>query len=85
MKNELFEYKVIDRQSFANFLELLRHDFVANSNDWGNNNINDFLEAMSRYVEDIQGYYDSTNQNINADIASWKVFADIFQGSKIYE
>ncbi|WP_431217459.1 DUF7660 family protein [Puia sp. P3] len=44
-----------------------------------------FLEAMVRYTEDIQEYYDNTNQEVDADIPSWKVFADIFLGARIYE
>lgn len=40
---------------------------------------------MSSYTEDIQGYYNNMNQNVNADKASWEVFADIFKGAKMYE
>jgi hypothetical protein len=40
---------------------------------------------MARYSEDIQGYYDNTNQNIDANTPSWKLFADILLGAKIYE
>lgn len=40
---------------------------------------------MGRYVESIQGYYDNTGQNVNADEASWKVFYDIFHGAKLQE
>lgn len=85
MDNELLTHKIIDRRSFADFLVLLRQDFIKNPNDWENKTIDDFLEAMSRYVEDIQSYYDNTNQHVNADVASWKVFSDIFQGAKMYE
>jgi hypothetical protein len=43
------------------------------------------LEAIGRYTNDIQGYYDNTNKNVNADQPTWQVFADIFRGSTIYE
>lgn len=85
MKDALRNIKVTDRQTFIEFLELLRQDFLDNPNEWENKNLDDFLAAMSRYVEDIQGYYNNTKQNVNADEASWKVFADIFHGAKIYE
>jgi hypothetical protein len=85
MNSEFKTDKIIDRQSFAEFLERLQQDFITNSHAWENKTIPDFLEAMGRYAEDIQGYYDNTNQNINADLASWKLFADIFEGAKIYE
>ncbi|HEY8560840.1 MAG TPA: hypothetical protein VIL74_10735 [Pyrinomonadaceae bacterium] len=56
-----------------------------NSEEWGNITLEDFLEAMESYTEDIQGYYNNTNQNVDADQASWKVFADILMGSRIYD
>jgi hypothetical protein len=40
---------------------------------------------MTRYTEDIQGYYDNTKQNVNADQPDWQTFADIFRGASIYE
>ncbi len=85
MKSELFEYKISDRQSFADFLKLLRKDFIENPSEWENNSLDTFLDAMSDYVEDIQGYYDNTKQDVNADNASWKIFSDIFLGARIYE
>jgi hypothetical protein len=83
--NTLYDIQVTDRQSFIKFLELLHQDFLQNQSEWENPNLDRFLEVMIAYTEDIQGYYDNTNQNINADTPSWKVFADILKGSKIYE
>jgi hypothetical protein len=44
---------------------------------------------MTRYAEDIQGYYDyqekETGEHINADIPFWRTFADILRGARIYE
>jgi hypothetical protein len=45
----------------------------------------DFLEALSAYTEDIQGYYDSTKQNVNPDQPDWSTIADIFKGATMYE
>ncbi|MBS1597226.1 MAG: hypothetical protein JST75_03310 [Bacteroidetes bacterium] len=83
--DSLYEIQVVDRVSFARFLELLHEDFLNNESEWENPTIERFLEAMTRYTEDIQGYYNNTNQNVDANIASWKVFADILRGAKIYE
>ncbi|WP_255474723.1 hypothetical protein [Flavobacterium sp. LC2016-01] len=40
---------------------------------------------MSSYAEDIQHYYDNTNQNVDADKPDWKTFSEIFKGARIYE
>jgi hypothetical protein len=76
---------VTDRQSFITFLEAFHQDYINNVQDWENKTPDSFLEALTRYAADIQGYYNNTNKNINADKASWQVFADILQGTKIYE
>jgi hypothetical protein len=85
MNDTLNDFKVTDRQSFIKFLDLLRKDFLDNPDEWENKNLDDFLEAMTRYTEDIQGYYDNTKQNVNADQPDWQTFADIFRGATIYE
>lgn len=80
-----YDIEVTDRQSFITFLKLLHQDFLKNRTEWENANLDRFLEAMTAYTQDIQGYYDNTNQNVNADNPSWKVLADILMGAKIYE
>jgi hypothetical protein len=81
----LKNFKVNDRQSFIKFIDLLRQDFIDNSQNWENKKLDTFLEAISSYATDIQGYYDNTKQNVNADEPNWQTFADIFMGAKIYE
>ncbi len=85
MNETLNEFKVTDRQTFIKFLDLLRKDFLDNSENWENKTLPDFLEALSSYTEDIQGYYDNMKLNLNADKPEWSIFAAIFKGAKIYE
>ena len=84
-KKEINNFEVTNRQSFIKFIELLRQDFLDNPNEWENKTIDDFLDAICSYSEDIQGYYDNMKLNINADNANWSTFADILKGAKIYE
>jgi hypothetical protein len=73
------------KQEFILFTENLRTDFIENKEQWENKTIEDYLEAMSSYAEDIDGYYKNTNQNIDLKMVNWKVFSDILKGSSIYE
>jgi hypothetical protein len=82
---DFLKFEVRDRQSFIQFIYLLREELRICPNGWENNNLLDFLEAIERYANDIQGYYDNTNQKVNADEPSWRTFADIFKGSTMYE
>ena len=85
MDDTLNDFKVTDRQTFTKFLDLLRQDYLNNIESWENKTLPDFLEALSAYTEDIQGYYDNMKQNVNADRPDWQTFADIFKGATIYE
>ena len=85
MTEQISNFKVADRKSFVEFIELLRSDLLANPDTWENRNLDDFLKAMARYADDIQGYYDNMRQPVDADKANWQVFSDIFKGSSIYE
>lgn len=75
----------MNRKEFINFVKNLRVDFIKNNAQWENKTIEDYLESMSAYVEDIDGYYKSTNQEVNLEKIDWEIFADILKGSSIYE
>jgi hypothetical protein len=85
MNKALNNLKVPDRQTFVEFLELLREDLLENPESWENKTLPDFLEALSSYAEDIQGYYDNMKLNVNADQPNWQTFSDIFKGATMYE
>lgn len=73
------------KQQFIEFIENLRTDFIQNKEQWENKTIEDYLEAISRYTEDIDGYYKNTNQHIGLEKVDWKIFSDILKGSSVYE
>jgi len=75
----------MNKSDFIQFIENLKTDFTENKDRWENKTIEDYLEAMSRYVEDIDGYYKNINQDIDLEKIDWKVFSDILIGSSIYE
>jgi hypothetical protein len=83
----IHQIKITSRKSFINFLKLLQEDLRSNNEAWENKSLEDFLEAMTTYADDIQGFYDNTKpgENINADEASWQIFGDILIGARIYE
>ena len=85
MTDTVSNFKVTDRRTFIEFIDLLRKDLLDNPETWENKKLDDFLEAVRFYAEDIQGYYDNSKQNVNADEANWQTFANIFKGASIYE
>ena len=81
MNDTVNDFKVTDRQTFIKFLDLLRKDFLDNPENWENKTLPDFLEALSAYTKDVQGYYDNMKLDIKADKPDWSTFADIFKGN----
>ena len=85
MNEQLSNFQVTDRNSFIEFLNLLRQDLLKDPGSWENNNLGSFLDALSAYAKDIQGYYNNMGKPVNADNPTWQVFADIFKGATMYE
>ncbi len=85
MNDTLNNFEVTDRKSFIKFIDLLRNDFLDNPESWENNNLPNFLEALSTWTKDAQGYYDNMKLDINADKPEWSTFADIFLAATTYE
>ena len=72
---------VQSRADFVRFIcELQKH-----YKKWENNDLPSFLEALSAYAADVDGYYMNMELDIDADLPSWRVFADIFKGATMYE
>lgn len=68
-------------KQFSEYVQQLRN----NQEEFENKTLDDFLEALGSYAEDIAGYYKNTNQHVDLEKVNWKVFADIITGASIYE
>ncbi|SDL48362.1 hypothetical protein SAMN05421823_106143 [Catalinimonas alkaloidigena] len=73
------------RIEFIAFLKAFRQDLEEGKPEWKNQTLEDFLEAMASYTEDIQGYYDTMNLNTDADVATWENFKTLLKGASMYE
>jgi hypothetical protein len=75
---------VRNRQDLAILISDLVDDLRSNKQEWENDNLLDFLEAMSRWVQDMDGYFMNRGEPIPTD-KPWKLFADILMAARIYE
>jgi hypothetical protein len=85
MNTEANPSEVIDLPSFILFVTTLQKELEEDIPKNLNFNTIDFLEGLSRYAEDIQGYYNNTGQNLDASIPTWRTFADLLKGASMYE
>ena len=72
------------KQDFVNFVGVLLEDYKTNPSNWENRTLEDFLEAMQRWTEDMEGYYLYNKINLPNDIP-WRIFTDILMAAKMYE
>lgn len=85
MSNIINTFEVKNREDFIKLLDLFVTDLKQNKEHWENKSLEDFFEAFSSVTEDIQGYYDNMKLDLNSDVASWRLFADLFKSARIYE
>jgi hypothetical protein len=82
-------FAIKSRHDFIVFLDNLSTDYQKNGKNWENQNLGDFLNALTTYAADMEGYYHNLattgGERIDADRASWRVFADILCGATMYE
>lgn len=81
--NELIE-NVKSKEDFISFINQLSNDNQINSNEWENKDIFSYLEGVSAWVEDMDGYYKNMKLEAPTDI-DWKFIATLFYVGKIYE
>jgi hypothetical protein len=73
------------REDFVYFLKLLHNDVVLNKHQWENTDLPSFLEALTAYAHDIDGYYQNMNIPVDPEKPSWRLFADMLLGARVYE
>jgi hypothetical protein len=82
MKNTI--EKITNKQQFLEFMQLLIDDFKNNPNEWENKTVNDYLDAIKSWTDDMDGYYVNNNLPVPTNV-NWQVFANILIAAKMYE
>jgi hypothetical protein len=72
------------REDLARFVAELQADLGSNGNAWQNRDLPSFLQAMGAWIQDMEGYYKNTNQDLQ-DISPWRVAADMLMAARMYE
>ncbi len=80
---EKYPAEIRSREGFASFVRALQQE-CATSQDWENYNLEDYLEAVAAWVEDMDGYFISRGEPIPAQ-PSWSLFAEILVAARSYE
>nr|WP_294934856.1 hypothetical protein [uncultured Flavobacterium sp.] len=76
---------VTDKTSFSEFVRELLTDLKKEDQNWENKKIEDFIEGIASYSEDINGYYQNMGSTTSAETPTWRIFAQILKGATMYE
>ncbi len=72
------------KQDFLAFISALRTDLDQNRDHWENATLETFLAAMEAWIVDMDSYYTNSGQS-SVGPPTWKTFADILMGARLYE
>jgi len=72
------------REELSDFVLALVQDLRDNEDNWENQNLPTFLEAISAWIRDMDGFYANQGKDIPHDVP-WKIFADILFAARSYE
>lgn len=72
------------RDDFVAFVDALTDDLNRNSQEWENNTLERYLEAVSAWTQNMDGYYRNIHQPLPQNI-DWRVFGQILLAAKFYE
>lgn len=72
------------REELSEFIVQLSRDLQNNKEDWENPDLPSFLEAMSGWVDAMDGYYKNKGEAMPRDVP-WNIFANILYAAKVYE
>lgn len=69
---------------FAQFVSMLRDDFIKNEEGWENPTMDRFLDAMQAWVISMDAYHRKTGEGIAVE-PTWQGFAQTLHASTMYE
>lgn len=76
--------EVRSRQDLAEFVRRLRDDLKNHPEEWENRDLDRFLEAMSAWVDDMEGYFANQGEPVPSR-PEWHTLAEILVAAKRYE
>jgi hypothetical protein len=84
--DDLVDYakKIQSKQEFEYFMTCLVEDRIKSKAEWENNNLDDYLFGLSRFAIDMQGYYNNRGENIDVNIVTWRIVAEMLLAASVY-
>jgi hypothetical protein len=75
--------EVFSAEQLALFVSELRKEFLRNSDTWENGTLERFLEALSAWAKDSDGYFE--NNGPQPTPQAWNLLAQALAAAAVYE
>lgn len=79
-----FAKKITSKEEFDFFLQCLVKDYVDNQSQWENTDLLNYLIGLSEYVVDMKGFDHNIGENINVEIITWPIAAEMLIAASVY-
>ena len=76
---------ISSQEELARFVEKLASAYFNPNESWANKDLPSFLEALSGWIEDMDGYYKNNNINYDENNILWRNVADMLYAATMYE
>lgn len=77
--------EVHDAHTLAAFLHELRNDLKNYRDEWENWSLDDYLESIGAFLEDVNPTHPDTKSESSLGTEAWQMMAMIFLAGKYYE
>lgn len=84
--DELLDYakSITDRSEFEYFLRCWVADYRINYRQWENLDLLSYLQGLSEFVPDIDGYYANAGEEVDTEQPSWRLIAEMLIAASVY-
>lgn len=72
------------RNQLVSHIRALQKNIVEFPDEWENKDLSSYLEALSAWLEDCDGYYENRGQEV-PNQGNWSLIADMLSAAKVYE
>jgi len=84
--NDLYEFakKVNSRKDFIEFTASLAEHYRVKRDEWENIEMESFLQGLSGFSQDMDGYYKNMGEVVNVDVITWRMAAQMLLAATVY-
>jgi hypothetical protein len=72
------------KEDLTELVLTLRDDLRNHPENWNNKDLQNYLESLSAWIKDMDGYYQNKGENIS-EIPVWRLLGEMLIAASVYE